>query len=588
MLEVNVPVKVLDLTSATQSIEIGGPAQAVLGVDISTNRTEATLASGASGTGANQTFTVATAAWTEDQFAGHWLIDSAYESFEVTGNTANKLQLRSGTPADGRWRIVQDPTFLEQVIVELYNEGLESEFNPVLDFLPLDIDQELSGIALYRDNDSTTEGRNGRFDPGIDIPVRLDAAPQFIGQTAEEMQVKFVFSSPGTDDVPFPLEDQPRNRQWVPDTFGARATDEFAGSDFFIVVRPSHQMTDRDSFRIGIVGWGPNTPTEPDPDTWATLDSEERNAFSKFQEFPWSSRALGFITFFDEPDTRYFMIDGTAGQQPDTSGFNWVRSNTQVKRRTGTIEARERAISPVSVVIDSASVSELPSQTLPGQQFSLVIRGRNFGDNPTVVLSGYTVEVDQATDTTVSISISTTPEVTPQEPLVLIVRNPDTGQEATRSDLFTLTAGTSDESPSIASVSPAKGDQNVFPVKVLGTGFADRDSVEVLFGRTLMPVLGVNAAGTSISVGFPASGLPDAGLLDVAVRNVEKGTQDILVDGFEYISDAQRAKFAGWLGCAPQNAAAGSLLGDALVALFMAVVLGLAARKARRSPAAKE
>ena len=588
MLEVNVPVKVLDLTSATQSVEIGGPAQAVLGLDISTNREDATLAAGDSGTGANQTFTVAGAAWAADEFAGHWLVDSAYETFEITGNDQNKLQLLSGIPADGRWRVVKDPTFLEQVIVELYNEGLESEFNPLVDLLPLDSDQELSGIALYRDNDSSTESRNGRFDPAVDIPLRLDAPPQFIGQTGEEQQVKFVFSSPGTDDVPMPLADQPRRRQWVPDSFGARATDEFSGADFFIVVRPSEQMSDRDKFRIGIVGWGPNTPTEPDPDTWAVLDSEERNAFSKFQEFAWGSRALGFITFFDDPDTRYFMINGVAGQQPDNSGFGFLRSHTLVKRRTGTIVARERAISPVSVVIESASVTELPSQTLPGQQFSLVIRGQNFGANPTVILAGYDVEIDQATDTAISISISTSAGAVPEEPVVLIVRNPDTGEEATRSDLFSLTAGGVNQTPNISAVRPNKGDENAFPVEVVGTGFANRENVEVKFGRTRMPVLAVNGGGTSISVGFPASGLPDTGPLDVMVRNTAKGTEDILIGGFEYVNDAQRVKFHGWLGCAPSTVEAGNLLGDALVVFLALAGLVVAMGRTRRKTARRK
>src|SRR5690606_18923967 len=150
-------------------------------------------------------------------------IDSNYESFEITGNTANRLDLLSGAPANGRWRIVKDPTFLEQLIVEIYNEsedGQDTDFNIAVDLLPIVQDMTVSGIAIYRDNDSHPNNTNGQFDPGIDIPIRLDGPPQAISSaTGPENQFLFVFSSPGTDNVPQPKDQQNRFRQWVPDTY---------------------------------------------------------------------------------------------------------------------------------------------------------------------------------------------------------------------------------------------------------------------------------------------------------------------------------------------------------------------------------
>jgi PKD repeat protein len=306
MLEVNVPTRILDQTSQSQTIVIGGAATPTLALDLATNL-DLTVDSGADGSGAEKTFTVTGKAWTPNAFAtAHWLIDSRYEAYQIVANTANQLQLLSGTPRGGKWRIVKDPSFFEQLIVEFYNEGTDAEFNPALDLLPLNLDQQLSGVAIYRDNDNNPANRNGLFDPGIDIPINLDAAPAFVGASGSDMQVKFVFSSPGTDDYAGATRDtsgnliagggvsiaeQARNRQWVPDTFGNTTSDPNSGADFFVVVRAAPNMTPNDNFRMGIVNWGPNTPTEPDPDTWAALSGNERNDFSKFEEFPWASAA---------------------------------------------------------------------------------------------------------------------------------------------------------------------------------------------------------------------------------------------------------------------------------------------------------
>jgi len=583
MLEVNIPAKIVDITNQSQVITIGGAALPVLGLDLSTNRGDAGVsASGTAGTGGERSFTVQQENWAVDAFAGDWLLDSAYEPYQILGNTANQLNLLSGTPRTGSWKIVSEPSFLEQVIVEFYNEGTDTNFNPTVDLLPLNKDQVLSGVALYRDNDNDPNNRNGVFDAGIDIPLPLDAAPVYTGQTAEDIQVKFVFSSPGTDDYPAPMDTQARNRQWVPDSFGGRAADPYTGSDFFVVLRAADKMSANDNFRVGIVSWGPNTPTEPDPDTWAVLSGEERNDFTKFEEFPWGARGLGFVTFFKNPPLRYSLIGAKAGKTEDNSGFNWIRSHSAKKRRSGVITARTKPVSPTSVIISSASVSQLPSQTLDGAPFNLVIYGSGFGTSPVVALSGYDVQVTSATDASIGLSISTPAGTVPVAPIVLIVRNPQTGQEGSRSDLFTLKPG-GEQGPAITGVSPSRGTKDVFPVVIIGERFSDLANIDVTFGRTLMPVLDVNAAGTRITVGFPTGGLPDVGRLDVKVSNVNKGTEAILLGGFDYVNDAQRPKVGSAFGCGSmQGRSGGGIFGDLALMGLVALALAVPLRHARR------
>lgn len=584
MLEINVPARIVDMTNQTQTITIGGAALPILGLDLSTNRPEGTRASGSNGVGSPQAFTVPGATWTVNAYAGDWLLDSRYEAYQIISNTANRLTLLSGEPPDGAWRIVQDPTFLEQVIVEFYNEGQDADFSPLVDLLPLDIDQNLSGVALYRDNDLNPNNRNGLFDPAIDIPVPLDTWPEFVGQTAEDIQVKFVFCAPGTDNLPAPLAQQPRNRQWVPDTFGSQSNSAFYGPDFFVVVRASQNMRPNDNFRAGIVSWGPNTPTEPDPDIWAGLPGEERNDFSKFEEFPWGARGLGFITFFKEPSPRYFLDGKRAGVKLDNSGFNWIRSHSAKKGRCGVVKAVNPVANPYSLIITSASTTKLPSQTLPGQGFSFVIMGSGFGTNPTVILSGYDVVVDSATDTQIKVTISTSDEVVPQEPIVLIVRRPAAGvvpeAEASRTNLFTLVPGSLQLTPKITRVSPSRGTKDVFPVTVLGSNFDEKGSIEVVFGRTLMPVLAVSADGTQISVGFPAGGLPDSGPLNVRVVNSARQTEDILVDGFDYVNSAKQTSSSGCAAVPGEDGGRRSY-GDAVTVLAAGILLTVGTRRRR-------
>ncbi|HQM99943.1 MAG TPA: hypothetical protein PLL36_02655 [Candidatus Hydrogenedentes bacterium] len=578
MIEANIPVKLVDMTQRWTNIHIGGAAAPVLGLDISTNRKDGTVAKGGSGSGSDRTFSVAGAAWTPDAFVGDFLIDERFESYEIVGNTADTLMLLSGVPRNGAWRIVQEPSFLEEVTVELYQEGATATFNPLTDLLPLDIDQRVSGLAIYRDNDNHPGNRNGMFDPDIDIPLTLDTPPEFTGRNAEDIKIRFMFSKPGTLNFPLPVSEQPRNRQWVPDSFGGRVGDPDEGSDFIIVMRASQSMDVGDTLRAGIVSWGPNTPTEPDPHIWAGLAGDARFDYLKFREFQWAERGLGFITYFKEPQTYYFLNGDHGVQRPDTSGYRWVRSSCTEKRRSGVITARNRPVGPRTIEITSVSQSQLPVQTLPGVGFSFVVYGSNFGAGPMVALSGYNVTVNSATDTAIRVTIETRDDVVPQEPMTLIVRNTQTGEEMSRSDLFTLTGGSTNPGPKVLNVTPASGRKDDFPVVVCGENFFDAEHLEVHFGTTLMPIQEVSADGTAITVAFPIGGLPTPGLLDVYVTSsgVNSG-QDVLISGFEYLNPESRPKVS-FFGCQPAKERSVGLTGDLMVLAALAAVLLLARR----------
>lgn len=602
-MQLNVPAKVLVFGSPFDSIYPGGPAKPVLGIDAATNRPEGTLASGGAGQGGPKTFVVANAGWTPGGFAGDYLIDEGYEPYEITANTADTLTLRSGEPRSGRWRIVGDPTFLEQVVIEFYPSEAElaalteakqggSGFNVEDDLLPLDIDQEISGVAIYRDNDMNPANRNGVWDPGVDIPISLDAEPDFIGQAGEPTQVRFVFSTPGTDNFPVPQAEQPRRRQWVQDTFGGTTAHPDTGADFFIVVRPSSQMDVGDAFRAGLVSWGPSTPSAPDPDSWTTawgapgasLPAEQRNEFVKFSDFPWAEHGLSFVTMLKTPQVTYFMEGAVARAELDGSGVGFVRSATAKKARSNLFEAKKQPIGPQSLVIDDTApvnglgFTELPSQILPGQVAGFSILGRGFGSSPQVALGGYDVTVTSASDTRIDVTVTVSAGTVPQEPLVLIVRNRVTGNEASRNDLFKLVSGTVAPRPVITGLSPAKAAQNDFPIAVLGFNFDAVGGVEVRFGRTLMPVESVSA--TRIQVSFPPGGLPTSGLLDVSVKNVASGLEGVATGAFEYTNPAVRPTLV--CGAVQGDVAGGrTLAADGLLALAILAALGFMALRVR-------
>ncbi|MEA3364167.1 MAG: CFI-box-CTERM domain-containing protein, partial [Candidatus Hydrogenedentes bacterium] len=448
-----------------------------------------------------------------------------YKSFKITGNTENRLTLMAGEPADGEWRIVSNPTFLEQVIVELYDEGGDGEFTLQNDLLPLSLDQTVSGVAIYRDNDLHPGNTNGQFDADVDIPLTLDYPPYQIGAVGEPpTQVLFVFSTPGTDDFPRPMAEQANNRQWVQDSIGTGTEDPDAGADFFIVVRATGGMDLDDDFRVAIVGWGPNTPTEPDPDTFPPPPAADRGEFDIFSEFPWGARSLGFVTVFNEPD--FPNSDMPTSGIPDNSGFNFIRFQANKAVRTAIITASERVIGPTDVVISSVSTDRMP-QVAPDNGFSFVIYGSGFGTSPTVTLAGISLEVDEAKDTEIAVTVPGGSEIE-QDAIVLTVVNPTTGKQTSRADLFTLVSVPPEaNAPKISSVSPDTGTSEDFPVAVFGENF---EEPVVYFGQTYMPVASWTA--TRIDVSFPPGGLSQTGTLNVTVRNQTTELSATKLDGF--------------------------------------------------------
>jgi len=219
--------------------------------------------------------------------------------------------------------------YLEYLVVEFYNQGGDADFAPLTDLLPFTTDSATGGIALYRDADGVTGNRNGEFDPDVDIPVQFDDPPDLVGVSGEPpIQVRMVFSSPGTDDwagtdVPInapsnvALADQENLRQLVPSTFGRDEDGDFisgdpdAGNDFFVMIRTSDKIGRGDDFSVGIVSWGPDTPTGVDPDTFTAPPApwQPSDEYEIFDENPWSSRGIGFIELlpprelYDDPDT---------------------------------------------------------------------------------------------------------------------------------------------------------------------------------------------------------------------------------------------------------------------------------------------
>jgi len=578
MLEANVPAKFVDLSRQQENPVPGGAAIPILGLDVATNRPELTLKKGAGGVGASGAFTVSTANWTPDAFAGCWLIDTQYLSYEILSNTRNTLTLRAGTPAnsDGPsevWRIVKNPTFLEEVTVEFYGRTLD-EIQTLIDqgelevpslwqlyyshigyesgsFLPFDARRDLrelivedpengqlSGVALYRDNDAHPTNRNGVFDPDIDIPVPLDGPPALISEPGmARTMVKLVFSTPGTDDWPKAWEQQANNRQWIPDTFGWTLGDEFTGVDFFVVIRAARGAEDGKVFQAGIVSWGPNTPTEPDPDTFLVPDGSvyPNNQGTVYKEFPWASRGVGFITYFTDDEPYY-----TTYPEPDYSGFNWVRSSANKQAITRHIQilsdVRDDDVFR-TLRIDSVSVSVVPA-VVPTGGFSLIVRGRGFGEEPLVTVNDIPVQVTSSTDTAIDITIPAGTEL--EEPVTLAVLDPETGNSHSRMDLLTVTTATiNGDAPVVLGVSPSEGTDASFPVTVTGSNFNAITEIDVLFGQTFMPILSVSDDGGAVRVDLPPGGLPATGALDVTVRNYtspDKSTwrEDTLIEGFTY------------------------------------------------------
>jgi PKD repeat protein len=524
MLEANVGVKITGLTGTGQTIVKNSPDTAVLGLDISTNRGEAvgTAAQGEVGNGAAGTFSVPGATWTAGAFTGYFLIDRQFEQYLITGNTSNTLTLESGTPRNGPFRVVRDPSFLEQLIVEFYDIGNDGKFRLADDLLPFDADPAKSGVALYRDNDY--DGEEGIFD-AADIPVQLDYAPFRIGQAGEpSTQVMLVFSTPGTDNVPMARAAQTRHRQWVHDSFGTGTNDDSTGNDFFVVIRTSDTLEAGDDFSVGIVSWGPNTPTEPDPDTFPPPPAARNGEFDVFSEFPWAARAVGLITFFQTE--QYYK------QYPelDNSGFNFVRSTVNKAEQTRTVTGVSQQGQVNDVLITTVVPNQLP-KTIPGGGLNLLITGQNFGTSPTASIDGVNLTIVTSSSTSITATIPGGTTMDPDNNATATLRV--TNSQNSKFGLYAafIIGGSGGVAPSITGVSPSSGASSVFPVTITGSDFVNP---KVYFGSTIMPVQSYTA--NQIIVSFPVGGLPTTGALNVTVQNQPSLLSTTLTNGFNYIN----------------------------------------------------
>ncbi|MGC9054041.1 MAG: PKD domain-containing protein, partial [Candidatus Hydrogenedens sp.] len=486
MLQVSVPSRIVDMTDAllppstsgitTPVIIPGGQPIAILGIDASMNRVENLIAYG-NGTGASagdKAFSpdardiiipetslkdfYSNGAWTQN-IVGMWLIaygqadqevNKRVEAFEITGAQGRTLRLRAGTPKNGSpWYVVKDPTFLEQVIVEFYNANTQTTvrgFDPYNDLLPLNEEDPAngkeSGVSIWRDNDWDPRNTNGVFDPPIinndgtvdyiDLPLRLDNSPVWYSRPGDpRYQVRFVFSSPGTDNSVgrdptqggTPYISQPRLRQPIPVCFGDCPSENGYGPDFFVVIRTSSAISAGDAFQAAIVSFGGDTPTEPDPDNFVRIypgaGDINDGLFYLYSEFPWGNRALGFISFFKDPLIyRYWAYNDrlrkwTARAEVDMSqaqsdrlGLNWIRTNPVASGRTKTIVALQ--VPTVDFTADRQRQipgGQIKFTLVPGSGITLASVQWDFGDGTQSTDRNPTHTYSQAGTYTVSVVI---------------------------------------------------------------------------------------------------------------------------------------------------------------------------------------
>ena len=106
---------------------------------------------GASTSVAATTLTDTRKAWTVNEFATMWLLDSAGTRFTINSNTATALTLDSGTPASGVYEIVKD-TGTD------ISSGMSSG-NKILTLR--DADADLKGFAMAATSDATGAAKYG-------------------------------------------------------------------------------------------------------------------------------------------------------------------------------------------------------------------------------------------------------------------------------------------------------------------------------------------------------------------------------------------------------------------------------------------
>ena len=188
----------------------------------------------------------------------------------------------------------------------------------------------------------------------------------------------------------------------------------------------------------------------------------------------------------------------------------------------------------------------------------------------------------QATDTAITVSIATREGDAPQAPVVLIIRNPITGKETSRSDLFTLTSNTGDVAPSVVRVSPSKAEKSEFPVSLIGVNLPSPEDASVYFGNTLVEVYELEedkGTGTRLQVKYPLGGFAEVGSMHVRVVNKSNGTEGTMLNAFEFISLPEGPKNP--LDCNASKTGGPMPLADVFILLVTALALGLGLRGKR-------
>jgi len=437
--------------------------------------------------------------------------------------------------------------YLEQLVVEFYNQGDDNDFDPLTDLMPMTthsddtdldgdgvIDVHGSGVGLWRDRrstdpdwdlyaDLTTQGQWDEWD----FPLVFDDPPDLIGAVGEpQIQVRMVFSSPGTDgespENPFTDGPEPPEslygetlRQRVPDTFGrnefgvldpAGPNGADAGIDFFVTIRTSSDIEAGDDFTVGIFSWGPDTPTAPDPDQFTAPPApiQPADEYEIFQEFAFGSRAIGFIEI---------LPDGS-----DLSGFDFFRTRSLERIESDPLIAIQEGGSGGQLSITGVYPTTLAQVTPASGPQIVVIEGTGFAAGVVVTIDGVTLQVLSVAGTEIIAAVPPTSELT--DGTVTVTLGVD---QVTWNQQIALRSGTP---PTISSVTPPSGPSGI-DVLIVGNNF--EDDVEVAFGDTAAGAGFIAPATvdspTRITATVPVG--PPPGPLFVRVTNTSSGLMGI-------------------------------------------------------------
>lgn len=441
----------------------------------------------------------------------------------------------------------EEKVWLEQLIVEFFQAGADSDFSVNEDLRPLRRKGSTSGLALYDDNDDDDGNTNGQFDPEIDLPLTLTQVPDLVGELGEpRFQVRMILEG--------------RKKWRVPSS----NRNKNAGADLFLVIDPSEQMQYGDDFQVGLVGWGPGLENAAAPSELA--DSDDANLLV------WGSRAIGFldsdgvrtrsterlltnvitagaltiesVSPSSGPITQETAVQITGrgledvvgalfGGEPATEVLvvdaEHVTGRTPTGAETGPVDVTLTTGDGYDAVLaDGFTYLPVVESVTPDRgptegDTSVTIAGVGFKDKPEVTFGEETVpewEVEFVSSEELTV-------VTPagEEPgaVTVSITNPDE-TSASKDAAFTY-AGIA-----VTAVQPSSGPLNeTRPVEIHGDGLADVESVE--FGGE--PATEVVVEGeTLITCVTPVA--PQTGPVDVVVT-MTYGLPLTLEDGYTYL-----------------------------------------------------